>query len=82
MGKKLVCKKQLCLGTSGWSDEQCIAKLKHWLLAGFSIDPSLHDARTQHVMKTDCRSMPDNEDGLDAELKRLLRRSEVDAGQG
>lgn len=45
-----LCKKTLNFGAEGLSPEECIVRLKRWLIAGLQIDPNNHDARDMHRM--------------------------------
>ena len=48
---KCTCKKTIAVGTGAGrlSDEECIVRLKRWLLAGLLIPKSAKDARKKHL---------------------------------
>jgi len=75
LDKHLQCKKMITFGKEQFSDDECVSKLKHWLLAGFDIHPGMVTARTAHV-GLDARSFPSTSDGLDERLQRLRRATQ------
>lgn len=65
------CKKMLLFGKAprALSDQECITKLKRWVIAGFGIGAGDIDGQYCHVRLTDARALPsDRPENLDAEL--------------
>ena len=67
--KSPCCKKQLTFGAEGLSDQECISRLKLWLLAGFDVDVDTEGARSDHV-RVNAREM--DEVSTEAELDACL----------
>ena len=70
-GNANTCTKAITYGTKPpLTDQDCIAKLKYWLLSGFDISPDEKKPRFKHVREMDARAMPVH---TDAELDTMLR---------
>ena len=67
---RMDCKKMITFGQEGFSEDQLVAKLKLWLLAGFAI--AGNDSRKKHV-KLNARAMDEgvSDADLDARLAAM-----------